>query len=276
MSVKTAQWHAGLGRRSTRRELLIALGASALIVSVRAAEEPPRKIPRVGIVWINSLSDVSRYQEAFLGGLRGVGYVEGNNIVVEVRYAEGKIDRLPMLVAELLRSDVDVIVAPSSAAALAAKAATNRVPIVIANVADPESIGLVASLRRPDGNVTGLSNLASDLSGKYLELLKQALPGLTRVAVLWDPSSANVFRARLESAARELGLQLHSIDVQATGDIENVFRLAARSRDVQSSSLAQVKQPPCLPQPNDLSLRLRSSIRCQRCSATPPMSSAEP
>jgi ABC-type uncharacterized transport system substrate-binding protein len=132
-------------------------------------------------------------REAFLQGLRDLGYVEGRNVVIEYRDAEGKRQRLLALAAELVALKVDVIVAPNTPAALAAKQATRTLPIVFALAADPVASGLVTSLARPGGNVTGLSILAPELVGKCLELLKQAVPGVSRVAVLWKPgASANV------------------------------------------------------------------------------------
>jgi putative tryptophan/tyrosine transport system substrate-binding protein len=213
------------------RAALAAALAVALLAAPLAVRGQSAKIPRVGIVWIASLSDVARLHEAFLSGLRDAGYAEGRSIVVEVRTADGNVDRLPALARELLRSNVDVIVAPSTEMARAAKAATTSVPIVMANVTDPESAGLVASLSKPGGNVTGLSNLSSDLSGKYLELLKEALPGLSRVAVLWDLKTASLYRTGAESAGRSLGLRLHILDVQTIEQVESALALAARSGD---------------------------------------------
>src|SRR5438128_10922019 len=138
------------------RRAFIATASAILVAPLAAEAQQTGKIPRVGIVWIASFSQVARLHDAFLRGLRDAGYIEGRNMVVEVRTADGNTARLPGLVGELLRSNVDVIVAPSTAMASAAKAATTSVPIVMANVTDPESAGLVASLRQPGGNVTGL------------------------------------------------------------------------------------------------------------------------
>jgi putative ABC transport system substrate-binding protein len=222
--------------------------ATAVILLLLAAPlavrgQPAAKVPRVGIIWIAPFRQVARLHEAFLSGLRDAGYVEGRSIVVEARSADGNADRIPGLVRDLLGSNVAVIVAPSTAMAKAAKAATTSVPIVMANVTDPESAGLVASLPKPGGNVTGLANLSSDLSGKYLELLKEALPGLSRVAVLWDPRTASLYRTEVESAARSLGLTLHLLDVRTTEEVESALAVAARSGDGAAVFLGPASQP---------------------------------
>ena len=160
-----------------------------------------------------------------------------------IRTADGNVDRLPRLVRDLLHINVDVIVAPSTAVAKAAKAATTSVPIVMANVTDPESAGLVASLRQPGGNVTGLANLSSDLSGKYLELLKEALPHLSRVAVLWSPRTAPLYRTEIESAARSLNLTLHMLDVRTIEDVERTLLLAKQSGDGAALFMGPASEP---------------------------------
>jgi putative ABC transport system substrate-binding protein len=164
----------------------------------------------------------------FRQGLRDLGYVEGRNVVIEYRDAQGKLEPLAALAAELVALKVDVIVASSTAAALAAKQATTVVPIVFGSVPDPVATGLVASLARPGGNVTGLSNLNADLVGKCLEYLTQAVPGIGRVAVLWQPGA---FGERTEKemliaeerAARTLGIQLQFVEARGAADIDNAF-----------------------------------------------------
>ena len=153
----------------------------ALLFSAEAQQ--PTKIPRIGFLGASSPSAISARIEAFRQGLRELGYVEGKNIVIEYRYAEGKLDRLPALAAELVRLKVDVIVTAGPAPTRAAKEATATIPIVMAQDPDPVGNGFVASLARPGGNITGLSNLAPELSGKRLELLKEIVPKLSRVAV---------------------------------------------------------------------------------------------
>ncbi len=166
--------------------------------------------------------------EAFSQGLRDLGYVEGRNVVIEYRDAQGKLEPLSSLAAELVALKVDIIVASSTAAALAAKEVTSVVPIVFATVPDPVASGLVASLARPGGNVTGLSNLNADLVGKCLEYLTQAVPGVNRVAVLWQPGA---FGERTEKqmlkaaevAAGTLGIQLKFVEARAPADIDKAF-----------------------------------------------------
>ena len=163
--------------------------AGGLVVAPSAAEaQQAAKVARIGYLGTNR-AVAPRHVDAFLQGLRDLGYVEGRNLVIEYRDAEGKLERLPALAAELVALKVDVIVAATTPGALAAKQATKTVPIVFAVAADPVTDGLVASLARPGGNVTGLSYLGPDLVGKLLELLKQAVPGVGRVAVLRQPSA---------------------------------------------------------------------------------------
>ena len=160
------------------------LGAVLLALSAAAAAQQPTKIPRIGFL-VSRRFPLSRARiEAFRQGLRELGYVEGKNIVIEWRYAEGKLDRLPALAAELVRLKVDIIVTAGPTATRAAKEATVTIPIVMAQDTDPVANGFVASLARPGGNITGLSTLAPELSGKQLELLKEIVPKLSRVAVI--------------------------------------------------------------------------------------------
>ena len=160
--------------------IVVALGAGATI----AEAQQTKKVPRIGYLATVSLSAISARIEAFRQGLRELGYVEGKNIVIEWRYAEGKADRLPGLAAELVRLKVEVIITAGAPATRRAKEATVTIPIVMTNDGDPVGTGFVASLARPGGNITGLSTLAPELSGKQLELLKEIVPKLSRVAVL--------------------------------------------------------------------------------------------
>lgn len=171
--------------RLQRRDFLVAVGA-ILAAPLAADAQPMARIARVGYLATNPATS-PHLRDAFFKGMRDHGYVEGRNVVIEVRDAEGKPERFPALVAELVALKVDVIVTTSTTGTLAAKQATATVPIVFAVAADPVSDGLVASLARPGGNVTGLSLLYPELVGKCLEQLKQAAPGVTRVAVLWQP-----------------------------------------------------------------------------------------
>jgi len=174
-------------------------------------------------------------REAFRQGLRDLGYVEGRNVVIEYRDAEGKHERLPALAAELVALKVDVIVAPPTPAALAAKQATRTLPIVFFSVSDPVSSGLVTSLGRPGGNVTGLSDLTPELVGKCLEQLKQAVPGVSRAAVLWQPGAfgerteKDLLKAA-EVAARALGVRLQFVEARGPDDFDRAFSKMTSAR----------------------------------------------
>src|SRR4249919_2371691 len=160
-----------------------------LALGVIAEAQQPKKVPRIGVLWLYSPTIASPFAEAFRQGLRGLGYVEGQNIFLEERWAEGRFDRLPSLAAELVRLKVDILVTASTPAAQAVQQATKSIPIVLTNVSDPVESGLVSSLARPGGNVTGLSLMHPDLSGKRLELLKEIIPKVSRVAVLSNSSN---------------------------------------------------------------------------------------
>jgi ABC-type uncharacterized transport system substrate-binding protein len=201
------------------------------IVSPASAQQPT-KIPRIGYLGATSRSASSARIEAFRQGLRELGYVEGKNIVIEWRHHEGKVDRLPALAAELVRFKVDIIVTAGAPAARAAKEATSTIPIVMTNVGDPVGSGFVASLARPGGNITGLSTLAPELSGKRLELLKEVVPKLSRVAVFGTstgPDNAQILR-EVELAAKALKLKLQYLDVLGPKDSEIAFRAAVKGR----------------------------------------------
>ena len=204
-----------------------------LVVGVGLAQaQQPKKVSRIGILFGSTPSANSRRIEAFRQGMRELGYVEGKNIVIESRYAEGKFDRLPDLAAELVRLKVDVIVSGGQTPTRAAKEATNTIPLVMANDRDPVGSGFVASLARPGGNITGLSNLASELNGKRLELLKEIVPKLSRVAVLGTSSAeANAESLReTELVATAFGVQLQYLDVLSAKDIESAFRAGSKGR----------------------------------------------
>jgi putative ABC transport system substrate-binding protein len=174
-------------------------------------------------------------RDAFLQGLRDLGYVEGRNVVIEYRFAEGKLERYPALAAELVALKVDVIVAPITPAALAAKQATKTIPIVFVAVGDPITDGLVTSLARPGGNVTGLSLLFPELVGKCLEELKQAVPGVSRVAVLWQPGAVGERTEKdmlkgAEVAARALGVRLQFVEARGPADLDRAFSDITKAR----------------------------------------------
>jgi len=218
-----------MDRRDTVLALL-ALGAAPLAAEAQQAA----KIARIGYLATNPATS-PHPREAFLQGLRDLGYVEGRNLVIEYRHAEGKVEQLPALAAELVALKVDVIVASGTLAALAAKQATSTLPIVFNPAGDPVGSGLVTSLARPGGNVTGLSAFAPELIGKRLELLKQAVPGVSRVAVLWQPGAFGE-RAemdtlkRAEVAARDLGVPLQFVEARGPADFDRAFSDMTRAR----------------------------------------------
>ena len=210
----------------------VVLGALLIALCFPAHAQQPTKIPRIGFLNATSSSTMSARIEAFRQGLRELGYVEGKNIVIEYRHAEGKLDRLSELVAELVRVKVDVIVTTGPTSTHAAKEATNTIPILMMNEGDPVASGFVASLARPGGNITGLSILAPEISGKRLELLKDIVPRLSRVAVLGtstNPGNAQSLR-ETELAAGAFGVQLQYLDVLGPKDIETGFRAASNGR----------------------------------------------
>jgi ABC-type uncharacterized transport system substrate-binding protein len=202
----------------------------ALCLSAEAQQ--PTKVPRIGYLAAVSLSANSARTEAFRQGLRELGYVAGKNILIEWRSAEGKADRLASLAAELVRLKVNVIVTGGTIVTRAAKEATSTIPIVMTNDTDPVANGFVASLARPGGNITGLSTLAPELSGKRLELLKETVPKLSRVAVFGSSTNADneLLIREVELAAKAVGLQLQYLDVLDPKDIETAFRAASKGR----------------------------------------------
>jgi ABC-type uncharacterized transport system substrate-binding protein len=203
-----------------------------LAVGVTAEAQQPKQVPRIGYLTGSSPSARSARIEAFGQGLRELGYVEGKNIVIEYRYAEEKLDRLPVLAAELLRLNVEVIVTGGPLVTRAAKEATTTIPIVMTQDADPVGSGFVASLARPGGNITGLSTLSPEINGKRLELLKEIVPKLSRVAVLGTstrPGTAQELK-EVELAAGAFGVKLQYLDVLDPKDIETAFRAASKGR----------------------------------------------
>ena len=197
-----------------------------------AAAQQAKKVPRIGFLGSVSPSTISARVEAFRQGLHELGYMEGKNIVIEYRYAEGKPDRLPALAAELVRLKVGVIVTAGPPSTRSAKQATATIPIVMAFDDDPVGSGFVASLARPGGNVTGLSALSPEISGKQLELLKEIAPKISRVAVLGNatnPGSPQALR-EINLAADALGVQLQYLEVGAPKDIETAFQAASKER----------------------------------------------
>jgi ABC-type uncharacterized transport system substrate-binding protein len=208
-------------------KILVWLLATLLLTTVYAEAQKPAKISRIGVLRPGALPDAEL--EAFRQGLRELGYIEGKNIIIEPRFAEGRVDRLRDLVAELIQLKVDIIVTPGAPQTRAAKEATSTIPIVMTSVGNPVGAGFVASLARPGGNVTGLTTITADLRGKRLELLKEAVPKLFRVAVLWNPD-APAGRKETEIAAPLLGLKLQLLEVRGPEELDGAFRAAARER----------------------------------------------
>jgi putative tryptophan/tyrosine transport system substrate-binding protein len=215
-----------------RREIIRLLGAVTAAWPLAAYSQQPSKVPRVGFIFSVIPSEGRHLWEACRQGLREAGYTEGRNITLEPRWAEARHERLPALAAELVGLNVDVIVAAATPASQAAKAATSTLPIVIVAVGDPVKAGLVASLARPGGNVTGLSLLTPELSGKRLQLLTDLVPGLSRVAALLNPDNqvSDIFWEETQAAARSLGIELRRLEARNAGEIEHAFAAAAGAR----------------------------------------------
>jgi ABC-type uncharacterized transport system substrate-binding protein len=207
-----------------------------------AEAQQQAKIPKIGVLRGQAISTPVPSFELLLRAFRELGYIEGKNITFETRSTEGKLDRYSALADELVRLKVDVLVVSSTSAALAAKNAAKTTPIVFLNVSDPVASGLIDSLPRPWGNITGFTNIAPVLAGKRLELLKETIPNLSRVAVLWDPQDRGSTQQWNESqlAARELGLQLHSSEVSSADKFEGAFTEAVRTF---STALAVTQHP---------------------------------
>jgi len=213
----------------------VALCALLLALGFPADAQQLAKIPRIGFLSGSGDPNTPGLQlDAFRRGLRELGYIEGKNILVEYRYVEGRVDRIPSLVAELMQLKVDVFISGNLVAIRAAKQATKTIPIVMVSTADPVTAGLIDSLARPGGNITGLSRLNRDLRGKRLELLKEVVPRISRVGVLWDTSSAPELATAFkdyETAARALKMPIQSLKVQSSNpDLEGAFRNAAKGR----------------------------------------------
>ena len=214
---------------------IVVLLVSLVLASVHPAQaQQPKKVQRIGYLSNSDPATESPRSEAIRRALSELGYIEGQNIAIEYRYAEGKVDRAPELAAELVRLKVDmIVVAGGPTWVQAAKNATKTIPIVMVGAgADPVGAGLVESLARPGGNVTGITNLAPELGGKRLELLKEAVPKLARVAVLYDPAAPGTSREVKEDlpAARALGLTVRSWEVRAADGFETVFAALSKQR----------------------------------------------
>ena len=215
-----------------RRAFIGTLAGGLLAAPLAAEAQQAGKVWRVGYLDQGSAERNKPYLEAFQRGLRDLGWVEGKNVAFEIRFAEGKTDRLPALAAELVRLKVDLIATSSTPAALAAKQATMTIPIVIGFAADPVGSGIVRSLARPGGNITGWTHQGLELRAKYLELLKEAVPEATRFGVLWNPANP-VHQSSMEvieASARRLKVDLYPVGVREPKELESAFSLLAGKR----------------------------------------------
>jgi putative tryptophan/tyrosine transport system substrate-binding protein len=217
-------------KRATVPSILVAVVLLALGVTAEAQQ--PKKIPRIAYLTAAPLPALTNRLDAFRQGLRELGYVEGKDILIEWRSADGKVDNLPALAAELVQLKVDIIITGGGAVTRPVKEATSTIPIVMAQDTDPVGNGFVASLARPGGNITGLSTFAPELSAKRLELIKEIIPKISRVAVFQTPTDPGNTQAReeMELAAGALVVKLHYLDVHGTKDFEPTFRTAINAR----------------------------------------------
>ena len=219
----------------SKKIFALALSAMLLALCSSAEAQQPKKVPRIGYLSSGDPASESIRSEPIRAALRDLGYIEGQNIAMEYRYSEGKRDRYPELAAELVRLKVDVILVTGGAPTIqAAKNATKTIPIVMTGEGlDPVEAGFIDSLARPGGNVTGVTNLGSELGGKRLELLKEAVPKVARVAVLYDPANANSVldvKEVFPAVARALRLTIQSWEVRAADDFEKVFAALSKQR----------------------------------------------
>ena len=215
-----------------RKVICLALGTVLCALSYSADAQQPKQLPRVGYLASGSRSSELSHIEAFNEGLRERGYTEGQNIIIDYSFAEGKLDRLPALAADLVRSKVDVIVTGGGPTTRAAKDATKSIPTVLVNISDPVALGFVASLAKPGGNMTGLASIQTDLGGKRVELLKEILPQLSRLAVLAnrDVPGYGVQMKEVEVAAQTIGLRLQVEDIRGPNDLEKAFSAITKGR----------------------------------------------
>ena len=212
-----------------RRNFIAMLGGAVVVWPLLARAQPAAKVPRVGFIFSGTRTANARQLDAFHQGLRELGWIAGKNIAVEERNAEGQLERLPDLAADLVRIKADVILVNNGNAARAAKRTTSATPIVLAGVAGPVESGLVASLSRPGGNITGLSLLSPESSAKRLQLLKQAVPAASRIAVLRASLSEQIWK-ETEAAAHSVGVMLQPIDLRSADDIGSAFSELTKGR----------------------------------------------
>ena len=211
-----------------RRDFITLLGCAATAWPFGARAQQTKKIPRIGVLWPNPPATFEFMRQ----GLKELGYVEGQNIDFEFRWAEGRLDQLPEMAAELVRFQVDVIVTLAPPATLAAKNATQTIPIVFVAMGDPLATGVVASLARPGANITGTTRMISEMSAKHVELLKEMVPSLAKLAVLWNPANSSHQPAlqAVNAAARSLSLQVLPLEVRTLAELDNTFDALIREQ----------------------------------------------
>ena len=226
--------------RLSRTIFCFSLSAVVVLSSVPALASQQTHISKIG--WLSALTSRNAGQQEIIRFLRDFGYVDGTNIKFEFRYAANKLDRLPALAEDLVNQKVDLLITPGTPSALALRAATKTIPIIFLDVTDPVASGLVDSLARPGGNITGFTSIESILAGKRLELLKETISKLSRVAVLWDPQNPGAQEEWKETqrGAQNLGLQLYSMEVSSLEDYPKAFALAVKAR---STALAVLSTP---------------------------------
>src|SRR5262249_57302830 len=216
-----------------RREFITLLGGAAAVWPLAARAQQPATPPTIGFVGSDSPDLYADRLRAFRLGLKSTGFIEGQNVAIEYRWAEGRNDKLPELTTDLVRRQVEVIVAPTTPSVLAAKAATETIPIVFFVAGDPVDLGLVASLGRPSGNLTGATTLTLEVGPKWLQLLHEMVPNATSLALLINPTSPNLAETQsrdLQTAAHSRGLQLHVLRASSDPDFETAFESVARLR----------------------------------------------
>jgi putative ABC transport system substrate-binding protein len=265
-SMEHRAWRKQAGKFIAKLLLGLALGTLLLALSVPVEAQQPGKIPRIGYVTAGGSPKDPGFM-AFREGLRKLGYIEGKNVMIEFRSGEAKLDSLPGLVAELVQLKVDALVSSSQPGTRAAKQATKTIPIVMVASFDPVATGIIDSLARPAGNITGVARLQRELGGKRLELLKEANPRITRVGVLWNADSPGPHQAfkEYESAARALKIQLRSLEVRSSNaDFESIFRDATKNRanaliTARNSILDRYRN-----QIADLGIKIQTPSMCER------------
>jgi ABC-type uncharacterized transport system substrate-binding protein len=215
-----------------RRKFITLLGGAAAWPLAARAQQSVAKVPRIGFLGNSTAELEANLIGPFRDGLRALGYEEGRNIVIEYRWAEGKYERLPALIAELVASNVDVIVTAGTHASLAVKKVTTTIPLVMVAVGDPVATGLVASLARPGGNITGLTSISSEMEGKRLELLREVVPKISHIAVLWNAASPIqvIEEGEVRAAAQVLGMKMLSLGVRTQEEIDHALATIVRER----------------------------------------------